>query len=161
MTGSHTRNALPPVTAAGADGKRPTPSSHLRIARPVRSLSVSEKFWVAGLGLSVLWRSGPAEEVEGGHELLMVGFPEAAWHLELVQVGDEDGEELQPRMTEEDLLVLYVDGQVQKGIVDGLVEAGGKIVVNRNPYWETWGITVEDPDGYRIVLCQRSWENTV
>jgi hypothetical protein len=91
----------------------------------------------------------------------MVGFPGAAWHLELVQVGEYDGEELQPRSTEEDLLVLYIDGQVEGQLVEELVKAGGKRVVARNEYWEKWGVTVEDPDGYRVVLCQRNWENSV
>ena len=116
---------------------------------------------MTGLGLSVLWRSSPAAEVEGAHELLMVGYPGAAWHLELVQVGEDDGEEVQPRTTEEDLLVLYVDGPVERKVVDGLVETGGKRVVARNEYWEKWGVTVEDPDGYRIVLCQKGWDNKV
>lgn len=160
---AHSTSAPPPIAVPGTVGARPTPSSHLRIARPSRSLSASERFWVTGLGLSVLWRSGPPAEVEGGHALLMLGFPGAAWHLELVGVGGHDGqpggEGLQPRSTEEDLLVLYVDGPVEAGVVEGLVEAGGKRVVSRNPYWETWGVTVEDPDGYRVVLCQRSWAN--
>ncbi|MGV9639711.1 hypothetical protein [Streptomyces sp. NPDC003514] len=28
-----------------------------------------------------------------------------------------------------------------------------------NPYWNKWGVTVEDPDGYRLVLCTRAWPN--
>jgi hypothetical protein len=38
------------------------------------------------------------------------------------------------------------------------VVAGGTRVTARNPYWETWGTTVQDPDGYRLVLSHRSWE---
>jgi hypothetical protein len=32
---------------------KPVPASHLRIARPSHDLRVSERFWVAGLGLDV------------------------------------------------------------------------------------------------------------
>ena len=66
---------------------KPVPASHLRIARPSHDLQASERFWVGGLGLDVLLRLD--DSAEGGHGLLMVGWPDAAWHLELV--GDPGG----------------------------------------------------------------------
>ena len=38
-----------------------------------------------------------------------------------------------------------------------LVGAGGTRVAARNPYWDQWGVTIADPDGYRLVLSSRSW----
>ena len=38
-----------------------------------------------------------------------------------------------------------------------LVDAGGTRVSARNPYWDRWGITIADPDGYRLVLSSLSW----
>ena len=136
---------------------RPGPTSALRLARPSRDLDAAERFWVDGLGLEVLWRSAsdstdPDEADEP--DLLMVGWPDAGWHLELV--GDPEGE-LVPTPTDEDLLVLYVDGPVDEDLVRQLIAAGGSRVQSRNPYWEQWGITIADPDGYRLVLCARSW----
>ncbi len=131
---------------------RPQPSSHLRIARPSRDLDRAERFWIDGLGLDVLYRTG--SDAEGGHALLMLGWPQAAWHLELV--GDPDGE-TPPSCTDEDLLVLYVGGPNDEEVVDQLVRAGGQQVAARNPYWDRWGITIVDPDGYRLVLSDRSW----
>jgi hypothetical protein len=32
-------------------------------------------------------------------------------------------------------------------------------VLSPNPYWNEWGVTIEDPDGYRLVLCRRAWSN--
>lgn len=87
----------------------------------------------------------------------MLGYPGGAWHLELVH--GEGGSFPVPKPTEEDLLVLYVEGPVDQGLVDRMVEAGGERVVARNEYWERWGVTVQDPDGYRVVLCTRAWEN--
>lgn len=55
---------------------------HLRIARPSRDLAAAERFWVGGLTLDVLWRATAAGP--GGHDLLMLGWPDAHWHLELV-----------------------------------------------------------------------------
>jgi len=55
--------------------------------------------------------------------------------------------------------VVYVDGPIDHNAVKKLVTAGGKEVRPKNPYWEQWGVTVEDPDGYRLVLSQRQWAN--
>lgn len=127
-------------------------ASHLRIARPSRDLAAAERFWVHGLGLEVLFRTGP--DTEGGHALLMVGWPDAGWHLELT--GDPDGE-TPPAPTEEDLLVLYLGGEVDEALIGRLVAAGGVRVAARNPYWDRWGVTIADPDGYRLVLSTRTW----
>ena len=134
---------------------KPAPTSHLRIARPSRDLRVAERFWVAGLGLDVLFRID--DSAEGGHALVMVGWHGAAWHLELV--GDPDGE-TPPAPTEEDLLVLYLDGPVDEDVVSRLIEAGGTRVPARNPYWDEWGVTIADPDGYRLVLSSLAWAET-
>jgi len=39
-----------------------------------------------------------------------------------------------------------------------MAHAGGKVVPARNPYWDRWGVTIVDPDGYRLVLSHRTWE---
>jgi catechol 2,3-dioxygenase-like lactoylglutathione lyase family enzyme len=130
----------------------PLPTSHLRIARPSRDLRASERFWVDGLGLEVLFRADAS--AEGGHALLMVGWPDAAWHLELVS---DSGGETPAAPTDEDLMVLYLSGEVDAGVVGRLVGAGGAQVAARNPYWDHGGVTIVDPDGYRLVLTSRSW----
>jgi len=131
---------------------QPSPASHLRIARPSHDLRASERFWAGGLGLEVLFRADAS--AEGGHALLMVGWPDAAWHLELVS---DPGGETPAAPTEEDLLVLYLDGEVDPDVVRRLVDAGGTRVPARNPYWDRGGVTIADPDGYRLVLTSRSW----
>lgn len=161
-TSGQSANPTLPSSSLAAEhgtGNRPSPSSHIRIARPSRSLAAAESFWKDGLGLHVLWRAESAEHIEGGHELLMLGWPGASWHLELVQIHEQDGVDMQPRPTEEDLLVIYLDGPVDPVVVDALIDAGGKKVEAKNPYWNTWGVTLEDPDGYRLVLCKRQWSN--
>jgi catechol 2,3-dioxygenase-like lactoylglutathione lyase family enzyme len=35
--------------------------------------------------------------------------------------------------------------------------AGGQVVESRNPYWDRYGVTLVDPDGYRLVLSRRTW----
>jgi catechol 2,3-dioxygenase-like lactoylglutathione lyase family enzyme len=131
---------------------KPAAGNHLRIARPSRDLRAAERFWVGGLGLDVLYRAD--EPAEGGHALLMVGWPDASWHLELV--GDPAGA-TPAAPTEEDLLVLYLGGDIDDDVVTRLADAGGTRVAARNPYWDQWGVTIADPDGYRLVLSHRSW----
>jgi hypothetical protein len=128
-------------------------SSHVRIARPSRDLQQAERFWVQGADMTVLYRAD--SDGEGGHALLMVGWPHAAWHLELV--GDPVGE-TPPAPTDEDLLVLYLDMPVPDALIERMTHAGGKVVPARNPYWDRWGVTILDPDGYRLVLSHRKWE---
>lgn len=126
----------------------------IRIARPCRDLAATERFWVQGAGLDVLWRTDePADASENA--LLMVGPPEAAWHLELVL--DPDAADAS-NPSEEDLLVLYLGEPPSDELVQRLVDHGGLRVSARNPYWDRWGVTVEDPDGYRLVLCMRTWD---
>ena len=108
----------------------------IRLARPSRDLVVARRFWVEGLGLDVLWESGP--EAEGGHALLMLGA--------------------HARPGPEDLLVLYLGSRVDLATIERLVAFGGTRVTSPNPYWERWGATVADPDGYRLVLSHRTWK---
>ncbi|UGY93380.1 VOC family protein [Streptomyces gobiensis] len=131
-----------------ADGQ-----SHIRIARPSRDLVAVERFWSRGLGLSVVYRAEGGEQ-PGEHDLLMLGWPDASWHLELVH---EAARLVEPSPTDEDLLVIYLDGQVSEELVARLEGHGGKRVPSPNPYWNRWGVTIVDPDGYRLVLCTRAW----
>ena len=83
----------------------------------------------------------------------MAGWADAAWHLELVS---DPGGETPAMPAEEDLLVLYLNGEVDAGVVrrQSRPAAPGS---RRNPYWDHGGVTIADPDGYRLVLTSRSW----
>lgn len=130
----------------------PLASSHIRIARPSRSLERAERFWVDGLSLEVLYRAEP--QAAGEHSLLMLGWPDATWHLELVADPDRP---TPPSPTDEDLLVIYVGGPIDRTVIDRMISAGGRLVAAHNPYWDRWGVTIVDPDGYRLVLSHRTW----
>jgi catechol 2,3-dioxygenase-like lactoylglutathione lyase family enzyme len=121
------------------------PKVSIRLARPCRDLAAVRRFYVDGLGLEVLW------EGSGPHDIVMLGWPQASWHLELV-----GGSAVEPTPTEQDLLVLYLAGPVDDDLVRRLEDTGGTRVA-QGEYWDKWGITVADPDGYRLVLSTRSW----
>jgi hypothetical protein len=93
----------------------------------------------------VLW------EGAGPHVIVMLGWPQASWHIELV-----GGSGAEPAPTEQDLLVLYLGGPVDEDLVRRL-EANGGTRVSQGEYWDRWGVTLADPDGYRLVLSSRSW----
>ncbi|MFD5465292.1 VOC family protein [Kitasatospora sp. NPDC127059] len=130
-------------------------TAHIRIARPSRNLDAAERFWASGLGLDVLYRH-TTDGTPGEHSLLMVGWPDAAWHLELVH---DPAAPVEPQSTADDLLVVYLGEPVSDTLLERLEEHGGKRVPAHNPYWDAWGVTVQDPDGYLLVLSTRSWSN--
>ncbi|MGW8849640.1 VOC family protein [Streptomyces xiamenensis] len=132
------------------------PTPHLRIARPSRDLGAAERFWHDGLGFQVLYRQAADGTPAHRHHLLMLGRPDASWHLELVQ---DPLTTVEPRPTPEDLLVLYLGTPVPDSLVNRLEEHGGRRVRAHNPYWDKWGVTVQDPDGYRLVLSTGNWSN--
>ncbi|MFD3696825.1 VOC family protein [Streptomyces sp. NPDC058646] len=127
-------------------------TAHVRVARPARDLAASERFYVDGLGLDVLWRT--AEHTPGEHDLLMVGPSGGSWHFELTHDPEQP---LEPTPTVDDLFVVYLGAPVDEALVDRLVATGGARVPSHNPYWDEHGVTVADPDGYRLVLCSRTW----
>ncbi|MER6355657.1 VOC family protein [Streptomyces sp. NPDC001634] len=126
--------------------------TRIRIARPSRSLVDVERFYVQGLGLKVLWRT--TGHVPGEHDLLMVGLARTTWHFEFTH---DPLQPLDPTPTVDDLFVLYLDIPNVDDLVDHLLTAGGARVAAHNPYWDEYGVTVTDPDGYRLVLCTRAW----
>ncbi|GAA2590699.1 hypothetical protein GCM10010435_81730 [Winogradskya consettensis] len=54
--------------------------------------------------------------------------------------------------------MIYLAGPVDESLMARLEEHGGRRV-SQGQYWDRWGVTVEDPDGYRLVLSTRSWSS--
>ena len=80
----------------------------------------------------------------------MIGLPDASYHLEFTQ--HIDGSPC-PAPTRDNLLVLYIPNrQTIQRIAENLHAMGYPEVEPENPYWEEKGVTIEDPDGWRIVL---------
>ncbi|MFB7745207.1 VOC family protein [Streptomyces sp. NPDC056132] len=131
------------------------PASHIRVARPSGDLAAAQHFYVEGLGLDVLWRT--TERVPGEHDLLMVGPPGGCWHFELTHDPERP---LEPTPTVDDLFVVHLGAPVEEVLINRLVAAGGTRVPAHNPYWDEHGVTIADPDGYRLVLCVRTWGQT-
>ena len=126
--------------------------SHLRIARPSLDLDRAEHFWTTGVGMAPLYRSRRADPAN----LVMVGFPDATWHIELTH---NPAHPVTPQPTPEDALVLYLDGEIPAELIARISAAGGRQEPHPNPYWNEWGVTLIDPDGYPLILSTRAWTN--
>ncbi|MDI7742993.1 VOC family protein [Lysinibacillus fusiformis] len=122
------------------------PVVQVRVARPTDQLKSLERFYCIGLGLEKLGSfSG-----HRGYTGLLIGLPDVSYHLEFTQ--HIDGSPC-PAPSKDNLLVFYMPNEqsIEK-ITQRLQEMGYPEVTPENPYWEEKGVTVEDPDGWRIVL---------
>lgn len=63
-----------------------------------------------------------------------------------------------PAPTKDNLIVFYITNKHEiRQITDRLKKMGYPEVEPENGYWKELGITIEDPDGWRIVLMNRSY----
>ncbi|QAS52094.1 VOC family protein [Halobacillus litoralis] len=124
--------------------------AQVRMARPTDQIKKVENFYCEGLGLQKIG----SFQGHAGYEGLMVGLPDSNYHLEFTQ--HEDGSPC-PAPTKDNLLVFYLPNRKNiQEITQRLKTMGYETVPPENPYWEKSGVTIEDPDGWRIVLMDTS-----
>ncbi|MBO1582826.1 MULTISPECIES: VOC family protein [Bacillus] len=121
----------------------------LRIARPTDKFEEVIVFYEEGLGLK---RIGEFHNHEG-YDGVMFGLPDAEYHLEFTR--HVDGSPC-PAPTKDNLLVFYMTQRAEiEKVANRLHTMGHHEVEPENPYWKEKGITIEDPDGWRIVLMHK------
>jgi catechol 2,3-dioxygenase-like lactoylglutathione lyase family enzyme len=138
------------VPSGGASWPARLPVRQVRVARPTDRLEEVVAFYRDGLGLAEIDRF----QDHDGYSGVMVGLPGAAYHLEFTtHVGGSPG----AAPSAENLLVLYFDSPAARdGVVRRLAALGHRAVEAENPFWrQTGAVTVEDPDGWRLVLAPR------
>jgi hypothetical protein len=123
------------------------PVAQVRIARPTDKLEEVEQFYCAGLGLKKLG----AFTNHAGYDGIMIGLPGFPYHLEFIS--HEDGSPC-PAPSKENLLVLYIPNKASIArMLLRLEQLDYYAIEPENPYWkEKEAITIEDPDGWRLVL---------
>jgi hypothetical protein len=123
------------------------PVAQVRVARPTDKLQEVECFYCQGLGLQKLG----SFEKHNGYDGVMIGLPGFAYHLEFTHhlAGSPC-----PAPTTDNLLVLYIpDKEHIRKVVQRLEKLSYPEVEPENPYWKEKGaVTIEDPDGWRLVL---------
>jgi catechol 2,3-dioxygenase-like lactoylglutathione lyase family enzyme len=120
----------------------------LRVARHTNRLSELVAFYRDGVGLP---------EIGGfhdhhGYDGAFVGVPGTHTHLEFTSGGAHRA----PSPDPESLLVLYLGDA--KEVADIVQRLDVDPVAPANPYWLEHGVTVEDPDGFRVVLVPERWD---
>ena len=128
------------------------PNTILRVARPTDRLDEVVRFYVEGLGMSVL---GSFEDHEG-FDGVMLGQSESPYHLEFTT---QRGHHVGDAPTQDHLLVFYLpEFALWQAAIERMIAAGYLPVKSQNPYWDNEGKTFEDPDGYRVVLQNAAWK---
>jgi catechol 2,3-dioxygenase-like lactoylglutathione lyase family enzyme len=120
---------------------------HLRVARHTERLEEVAAFYRDGIGLTEIGRF----QDHDGYDGVFLEIPGSGAHLELTAGGRHGAPQPHP----ESLLVLYVgdDSAVQEIVA----RIDAEPVAAANPYWEEHGVTLEAPDGFRIVLVPEHW----
>lgn len=122
------------------------PVVQMRIARPTDQLERIVEFYETGLDLK---RVGEFWDHDG-YDGVMFGLPDKNYHLEFTS--HESGTSC-PAPTKDNLLVLYLPNwDVITDVAKRLEKMGYPEVEAENPYWQDDSITIEDPDGWRVVL---------
>jgi len=126
------------------------PVVQFRVARPTHQLAKIIEFYRDGIGLQQV---GSFTDHDG-YDGVMFGLPGVDYHLEFTQ--HVDGVPCPPP-SKDNLLVFYFSDEIAgNAIAAKLADMGYSPVEPENPYWNRNGITIEDPDGWRIVLQNSS-----
>jgi hypothetical protein len=103
-------------------------------------------FYRKGLGMQELGKF----KDHAGYSGVILGMPDESYHLEFTE--HLDGASC-TAPGKDHLLVFYFADKIERDkIVGKLFEMGYPEVEAENPYWKSDGITIEDPEGWRIVL---------
>jgi catechol 2,3-dioxygenase-like lactoylglutathione lyase family enzyme len=120
--------------------------SRFRSARPSDQLPALKRFYVDLLGCELLgeWLD------HSGYDGLVVGDRARHWEAEFLH---QRGAQSPPPPSDEHLLVFYVQDETEIHLIaDRLKDSGLVLRRHPNPYWETRGVFVLDPDGYGVVI---------
>ena len=120
----------------------------LRVARHTERLEEVVAFYRDGIGLTEI---GGFRD-HNGYDGVFLEVPGTGAHLELTAGGGHRA----PAPHPESLLVLYLgDDEAVRTVVTRL---GVDPVPPANPHWAEHGVTVRDPDGFRVVLVPERWD---
>lgn len=119
----------------------------VRLARHTERLEEIVRFYRDGLGLPEIGRF----EGHEGYDGVFLGIPGTNAHLELTSGGSH----AEPTPHPDTLLVLYLG--TREAVEEIVARVGGSPVEPANPYWAKHAVTLEDPDGFRVVLVPDVW----
>lgn len=117
-----------------------------RYARHTNKLNVLTDFYTNIIGLELLGAFKNHEGFDG----VFIGLKNKDWHLEFTQTEGK----VNNKLDEDDLLILYPN-IIHFNIIKEMVFKNNiPILKAKNPYWDTNGITIYDPDQYRVIIAK-------
>ena len=119
----------------------------LRVARHTDQLAEVVTFYRDGVGL----REVGGFRDHDGYDGIFLAVPGTGTHLELTSGGAHGA----PAPHPETLLVFYLGSQT--AVESAVRRLGADPVAPANPYWAAHGITIQDPDGFLVVLVPERW----
>src|SRR5262245_18712272 len=118
----------------------------IRFARHTNRLDELVRFYRDGLGLVEIGRFGG----HNGYDGVFLAVPGTGAQLEFTTGGLHGA----PAPHPETLLVLYLGSR--EGVDRACERVRVEPVEAANPYWREHGITLADPDGFRVVLVAQA-----
>jgi catechol 2,3-dioxygenase-like lactoylglutathione lyase family enzyme len=116
-----------------------------RYARHTNNLNVIIEFYTNVLGLEKLGNF----ENHSNYNGVFLGLPNLDWHLEFTESNEKVGH----NPNEDDLIVFYLKSKKEfNDIRERAEKFKVSIVKSKNPYWQTNGIELRDPDGFGVIL---------
>lgn len=117
----------------------------VRVARQTSRLDQVVRFYRDDLALPEIGRF----DDHGGYTGVLLDVPGTGTHLEFIESNDGPP----PHPHPESLLILYLGNwEAVHATAEGL-----PTVTSTNPYWDRNGVTVVDPDEFRVVLVAHQW----
>lgn len=122
---------------------------HFRTARHTNDLGPLIDFYTRIIGLKV---TDHFEDHAGGYNGVILGKAGESWELEFTT----SKEPAQHSFDQDDNLVFYASSLAEYDELIKIVQENNiERVSPANPYWDVYGITVRDPDGYRVIISNR------
>jgi len=116
-----------------------------RYARHTNNLNALTEFYTNVLGLEILG----SFENHSNYNGIFIGVPGLNWHIEFT----ESHEEADHNPDDDDLIVFYLKSKEELDLIrEKIAHFKVPIVKSKNPYWQTNGIEIRDPDNFGIIL---------
>ncbi|RZJ31657.1 MAG: VOC family protein [Flavobacterium sp.] len=120
----------------------------LRIARHTDNLDKIKSFYCDILGLKIIG----SFENHDGYDGVFIGRPNESWHLEFTS----SEAKATHQTDEDDLIVLYPETRSEyDNLIQKLASSKIEFISAKNPYWNSFGKMILDPDGFRIVISNQ------
>jgi hypothetical protein len=118
-----------------------------RIARHTDNLKEIIHFYTEFLGVDILGSFENHDNYKG----VFLGLKNENWQLEFTSSDEKPNH----KPDEDDLIVFYTDTEDQfDKIISSLRKENINPIKSKNPYWNSNGITVLDPDNFRVVIVK-------